>query len=75
VKPLLLAEVAGIATGQIARTLVRRAVRGPLRPGWPLRTELAQSVMRALLMRSKRRGISWLRAAHARSSTSTAAAS
>jgi len=30
-----------------------------------VRTELAQSVMRALLMRSKRRGIPWLRAAQA----------
>ena len=40
-------------------------MRGPLRPGWPLRTELAQSVMRAVLMRSKRRGLPWLRAAQA----------
>jgi len=65
VKPLLLAEVAGVAVGRVARTLLRRAARGPLRPGWPVRTELAQSVMRALLMRSKRRGIPWLRAAQA----------
>lgn len=40
-------------------------MRGPLRPGWSLRTELAQAVMRAVLMRSKRRGIPWLRAAQA----------
>src|SRR5258705_326982 len=65
VKPLLLAEVAAIAVRQVALTLVRRAARGPLRPGWPVRTELAQSVMRALLMRSKRRGLPWLRAAQA----------
>jgi len=65
VKPLLLAEVAAVAIAQVARTLVRRSVRGPLRPGWPLRTELAQAVMRALLMRSKRRGLPWLRAAQA----------
>jgi acetyl esterase/lipase len=36
---------------------------GPRRPGWTLRLELAQSVMRAVLMRSKRRGVAWLRAA------------
>jgi monoterpene epsilon-lactone hydrolase len=65
VKSLRLAEVGAIAVNQAVRTLVRRAARGPRRPGWPLRTELAQSVMRAVLMRSKRRGIPWLRAAQA----------
>jgi epsilon-lactone hydrolase len=65
VKTLLVAEVGTLAVNQAVRTLVRRAARGPLRPGWPLRTELAQSVMRAVLMRSKRRGIAWLRAAQA----------
>jgi acetyl esterase/lipase len=62
-KPLLLLEVALLALFQVAATLVRRALRGPRRPGWTLRLELAQSVMRALLMRSRRRGIAWLRAA------------
>jgi monoterpene epsilon-lactone hydrolase len=65
VKSLRLAEVGAIAVNHAVRTLVRRAARGPRRPGWPLRTELAQSVMRAVLMRSKRRGIPWLRAAQA----------
>lgn len=64
-KALLLAEVGVIALLAIVRTLLRRALRGPRRPGWHLRTELAQSVMRAVLMRSKRRGIAWLRAAQA----------
>jgi acetyl esterase/lipase len=65
VKALLLAEVLGIALLAALRTLLRRALRGPLRPGWPVRTELAQSVLRAVLMRSKRRGVAWLRAAQA----------
>jgi acetyl esterase/lipase len=65
VSTLLLAEVGAVTVNQAVRTLVRRAARGPRRPGWPLRTELAQSVMRAVLMRSKRRGIPWLRAAQA----------
>lgn len=65
VKPLLLAEVGALALREALRTLLRRAARGPLRPGWPLRTELAQSVMRAVLMRSKRRGLAWLREAQA----------
>ena len=64
-KPLLLAEVAGVSLAEAVATLLRRARRGPLRPGWPLRTELAQGVMRALLLRSKRRGIAWVRAAQA----------
>jgi monoterpene epsilon-lactone hydrolase len=57
-----LAVLAGAAA---AATVVRRVGRGPRRPGWPLRTELAQSVMRAVLMRSKRRGLGWLREAQA----------
>jgi acetyl esterase/lipase len=60
---LLLLEVGGIALRAAAATLLRRALRGPRRPGWSLRLELAQSVMRAVLMRSKRRGVAWLRAA------------
>jgi phosphinothricin tripeptide acetyl hydrolase len=62
--PVLL-EVGAIALGAVLATLARRLVRGPRRPGWTLRTELAQSVMRAVLMRSKRRGVAWLRAAQA----------
>jgi acetyl esterase/lipase len=65
VQPLLVAEVAAISLIEVVRTLARRALRGPRRPGWPVRTEIAQSVMRAVLMRSKRRGIPWLRAAQA----------
>ena len=65
VKPLVLAEIAGIAVLALLRTLLRRTLRGPLRPGWTVRTELAQSVMRAVLLRSKRRGIPWLREAQA----------
>jgi acetyl esterase/lipase len=64
-KALLLAEVAALALFQVMRTLARRVLRGPRRPGWSLRFELAQSVMRAVLMRSKRRGVRWLRAAQA----------
>jgi epsilon-lactone hydrolase len=54
-------EVGPLALGTVSATLVRRALRGPRRPGWTLRTELVQSVMRAVLMRSKRRGVGWLR--------------
>jgi acetyl esterase/lipase len=61
----VLLEVGALALGAAVATLVRRLVRGPRRPGWTLRTELAQSVMRAVLMRSKRRGVAWLRAAQA----------
>ena len=49
--------------GEAVATLARRARRGPRRPGWTVRTELAQSLMRAVLLRSKRRGVPWLRAA------------
>ena len=62
---LLLLEVASVALGAAVATLARRLLSGPRRPGWPLRTELAQSVMRAVLLRSKRRGVAWLRAAQA----------
>jgi acetyl esterase/lipase len=49
--------------GEAAATLVRRVFSGPRRPSWTVRTELAQSLMRAALMRSKRRGVPWLREA------------
>jgi acetyl esterase/lipase len=63
VKPLLRVEVGVVALAEVVRTLLRRLAHGPRRPGWTLRTELAQSVMRAVLMHSKRRGVAWLRAA------------
>jgi acetyl esterase/lipase len=63
VRVLVLLEVGGIALWAMAATLLRRARSGPRRPGWSLRLEVAQSVMRAVLMRSKRRGVAWLRAA------------
>jgi monoterpene epsilon-lactone hydrolase len=50
-----------LAAATVARTLARRAVRGPLRPSWTVRTEIAQSVMRAVLMRSKTHSPQWLR--------------
>jgi epsilon-lactone hydrolase len=50
-----------LAAATIARTVARRAVRGPLRPSWTLRTEIAQGVMRAVLMHSKKRSPQWLR--------------
>lgn len=42
-------------------TLWARLRRGPVRPGWKLRTELVAGVLRGLMMASKRRGIPWLR--------------
>ena len=64
-RALRLLEVGSLALGATLAALLRRATRGPRRPGWKRRTELAQSVMRAVLMRSKRRGIAWLREAQA----------
>jgi len=58
-------ELGALAARAAAGTVARRALRGPRRPGWTLRTELAQSVMRAVLMRSKQRGGPWLRAVQA----------
>jgi acetyl esterase/lipase len=63
VRVLRLLEVGFLALAALVGTLLRRALAGPRRPGWSLRLELAQSVMRAVLMRSKRRGVVWLRAA------------
>jgi monoterpene epsilon-lactone hydrolase len=42
--------------------LVRRALRGPLLPAWSLRTEIAAGAIQATVLRSKHRGIVWLRA-------------
>jgi acetyl esterase/lipase len=58
-------ELALLAGRETAATLLRRARRGPRRPGWSVRTELAQSLMRAALMRSKARGVPWLRSVQA----------
>jgi monoterpene epsilon-lactone hydrolase len=54
-------ELGLLAAATVTRTLVRRAVKGPLRPTWTLRTEIAQATMRAVLMRSKGRPPQWLR--------------
>ena len=61
--PARLAELAAVFAAAEVRALVRRATRGPARPGRSLRTELAVAAMRAVLERSKRRGIPWLREA------------
>ncbi len=42
---------------------VRRAERGPLRPGWSFRAEMTLALLDGLFERSKTRGIPWLRAA------------
>lgn len=57
----LLANAAAVFAAWLA-TLARRAVRGPRRPGWSVRTELAQTALRTTLMRSKGRDAAWLRA-------------
>ncbi len=57
------AELAAVVVAAEMRALWRRAVRGPRRPGWTLRTELAAAAVRAVLDRSKWRGVHWLRAA------------
>ncbi len=61
--PVQAAELGALVVAAEARALARRAVRGPRRPGWTLRTELAATAIRAVLDRSKRRGVHWLRAA------------
>jgi acetyl esterase/lipase len=58
-------ELVLLAGREVTGTLARRARGAPRRPGWSVRTELAQSLMRAVLMRSKVRGIPWLRAVQA----------
>jgi len=59
----VLAGLAAAFAAAEARALARRALRGPARPGWSLRSELAVAAMRAVLERSKRLGIPWLREA------------
>ena len=60
-----IAELAALFAATELRALARRLARGRARPGWSLRTELAVAAMKAVLERSKRRGIPWLRDAQA----------
>lgn len=62
---LRILELAGLALAAILTALARRALRGPRRPGWSLRTEVAAGLTRAVVLRSKRRGVLWLREAQA----------
>jgi acetyl esterase/lipase len=55
-------EVLGLLAAAGARTAARRLARGPARPGWSWRSELAVAAMRAVLLPSKARGVPWLRA-------------
>jgi len=65
VGPLGVADLAARSAATAAATLARRAARGPLRAGWRVRTELVAALMRATVLRSKRKGIAWLRDAQA----------
>ena len=56
-----LLEHGAVVVARTAGALLRRAMRGPLRPSWSLRTEVVQTVMRTTLMRSKTKGVPWLR--------------
>lgn len=51
------------AAGDFARLAFRRLTRGPGRAGWSWKVEIARTLMYESLMRSKERGIPWLRAA------------
>lgn len=68
------AELLALVAAAEVRALGRRVVRGPCRPEWTLRTELAAAAVRAVLARSKRRGVHWLRAAQEGVSTPSRAA-
>ncbi len=58
----LLAELGAVmVTGQ-ARAALRRFASGPVRAGWPWKVELIAAGQHAIMMRSKRRGVHWLRA-------------
>jgi acetyl esterase/lipase len=63
VKTRLLAELGALMVFGQARAALRRLARGPARPDWTWRIEMLASGMRAIMMRSKRRGVHWLRAA------------
>jgi acetyl esterase/lipase len=58
-----LPELLALVAEAEARAAFRRLTRGPLRPSWSWRVELAAAAMRALMMRSKRSGVHWLRSA------------
>ncbi len=62
-KALLLAELGGVMVLGQARAALRRVLKGPARPDWTWQAELLAAGMRAIMMRSKRRGVHWLRAA------------
>ena len=59
----LLAELVIVMLLGQARAALRRFASGPARAGWSWRVELVAAGMRAIMMRSKRRGVHWLRAA------------
>lgn len=67
-------RLAGLLAGSQAAALARRLTRGPRRPGWSLRTELAAAAMRAVVLGSKQRGVHWLREAQAAAPAPSAAA-
>ena len=54
-------ELAAVSSAALARGILRRLLRGPVRPGWSVRTELVRAVMDATVMHSQRRGVRWLR--------------
>lgn len=54
-------ELAAVSSAALARGILRRLLRGPVRPGWSVRTELVRAVMYATVMHSQRRGVRWLR--------------
>jgi acetyl esterase/lipase len=59
----LLAELGAVMVVGQARAVLRRIASGPARAGWPWKLELIAAGQRAIMMRSKRRGVHWLRAA------------
>lgn len=63
--PLATAALVGLVASAAARAIAGRWRRGPARPSWSARTEVAAAAMRAVLMGSKTRGTAWLRAAQA----------
>ena len=58
----LLAELIVVMLVGQARAALRRIAKGPARAGWSWQVELIAAGMQAIMMRSKRRGVHWLRA-------------
>jgi monoterpene epsilon-lactone hydrolase len=58
-----LAGLGAHAARDVAAMSIRRVVHGPARAGWSWRVEITRTLMYQTLMRSKERGIPWLRAA------------